>query len=81
LYLASIILFPPEPASDEFVDYRTHYYSNHRAFFIVFGLFTLIDIVDSLLKGLPHFLALGPSYFLSGALFFRWTSDCCDHTE
>jgi hypothetical protein len=70
LYLASIILFPPESAPDEFVNYKTHYYSNHRAFFIVFGLFTPVDIVDSLLKGLPHFLALGPLYFISGALFF-----------
>ena len=70
LYLALSFLFPPESAPDEFVDYKTHYYSNHRAFFIVFGLFTPVDIVDSLLKGLPHFLALGPSYFISGALFF-----------
>jgi hypothetical protein len=54
----------------EFVNYKTHYYSNHRAFFIVFGLFTSVDIVDSLLKGLPHFLALGPLHFISGALFF-----------
>jgi hypothetical protein len=57
-------------APDEFVNYKTHYYSNHRALFIVFGLFTPVDIVDSLLKGLPHFLALGPLYFISGALFF-----------
>src|SRR5882724_7273094 len=70
LYLASSILFPPESAPDEFVDYKTHYYSNHRAFFIVFGLFMPVDVVDSLLKGLPHFLALGTSYFISGALFF-----------
>ena len=70
LYLASIILFPPESAPDEFVNYKTHYYSTHRAFFTVFGLFTPVDIVDSLLKGLPHFLALGPLYFISGALFF-----------
>jgi hypothetical protein len=61
---------PPESPPDEFVNYKTHYYSNHRAFFIVFGLFTPVDIVDSLLKGLPHFLALGPLYFISGALFF-----------
>jgi hypothetical protein len=29
-----------------------------------------IDIVDSLLKGLPHFLGLGPLYFISGVLYF-----------
>jgi hypothetical protein len=35
-----------------------------------FGLFTPVDIVDSLLKGVPHFLALGPAYFASGLLYF-----------
>src|SRR5438270_14041673 len=49
LYLASIILFPPESALDEFVDYKTHYYSNHRAFFVLFATFTSVDFLDSLL--------------------------------
>ena len=70
LYLASIILFPPESAPNEFVDYKTHYYSNHRAFFVLFALFTPVDFLDTLLKGIPHFLALGPLYFISGGLFF-----------
>ena len=70
LYLASIVLFPPESSLDEFVNYKTHYYSNHRAFLVLFALFTPVDIVDSLLKGIPHFLALGPLYSISGALFF-----------
>src|SRR5438876_4053538 len=50
LYLASIILFPPESAPNEFVDHKTHYYSNHRAFFVLFALFTPVDFVDTLLK-------------------------------
>ena len=70
LYLASIILFPSESAPNEFVDYKTHYYSNHRAFFVLFALFTPVDFLDTLLKGIPHFLALGPLYFISGGLFF-----------
>ena len=69
LYLASIVLFPPEAALDEFVDYKTHYYANHRAFFLLFCSFTPIDFADSLLKGIPHFLALGPLYFVSGIIF------------
>jgi len=52
------------------VDYKTHYYANHRAFFILFALFTPVDIVDSLLKGLPHFLGLGSLYLISGVLYF-----------
>ena len=55
---------------DHAIDYKTHYYANHRAFFILFGLFTPVDIVDWLLKGVPHFLALGPAYFASGLLYF-----------
>jgi hypothetical protein len=70
LYLASLLLFPREGDVDTAIDYKAHYYANHRAFFILFALFVPVDIVDSLLKGLPHFLALGPIYFVSGVLYF-----------
>jgi len=70
LYLASIVLFPPESAPDEFVDYKAHYYANHRAFFILFSCFTQVGVADSLLKGIPHFLELGPQSFISGTIFF-----------
>jgi hypothetical protein len=69
LYLASILLFPSESAGDESVDYKTHYFSNHRAFFIIFALYGSVDIVDTLLKGVPHFLEQGPQYIVSTALF------------
>jgi len=70
LYLASLLLFPRESDAALAIDYKTHYYANHRAFFILFGLFTPVDVVDSLLKGVPHFLALGPAYFASALLYF-----------
>ena len=69
LYLASLLLFPPETALNEFVDYKKHYYANHRAFFIIFALFTPVDIADSLLKGIAHFLALGPGYYASQTIY------------
>ena len=69
LYLASIVLFPREAVGDESVDYKTHYYANHRAFFIIFALYGPIDVVDTLLKGVPHFLQQGPQYIVSTALF------------
>ena len=69
LYLASLLLFPREGDIDLAVDYKTHYYANHRAFFILFALFTPVDIFDSLLKGVPHLLGLGPQYFVSSLLF------------
>src|ERR1044071_10261508 len=58
LFLCSRLLFPPENALDELVDYKKHYYANHRAFFIIFALFSPVDIVDSLLKGVAHFTEL-----------------------
>src|SRR5437870_1278681 len=70
LYLASLILFPPESVLDKSIDYKTHFYANHRAFFILLCMFTVVDIFDSLLKGIPHFLALGPQYFVSSSVYF-----------
>jgi hypothetical protein len=70
LYLASMLHFPREGGVDESIDYKTHYYANHRAFFVLFSLFTPVDIVDSLLKGIPHFLQLGPTYIISNSLYF-----------
>jgi hypothetical protein len=70
LYLASILLFPPESGPDEFVNYKTHYYSNHHVFFVLFALYSPVDFVDTLLKGIPHLVALGPLYFISSILFF-----------
>ena len=69
LYLASLLLFPREGNVDTAIDYKAHYYANHRAFFILFALFIPVDILDSLLKGLPHFLSLGPIYFASGIFY------------
>jgi hypothetical protein len=68
LYLASVLLFPREGEVGS-VNYKTHFYANHRAFFIVFGLFGPVDVVDTLLKGVPHFIAQGPQYIVSTALF------------
>jgi hypothetical protein len=45
------------------------------------GYLRQVDIVDSLLKGVPHFLALGPAYFASGPALFRGFGHCCDHTQ
>jgi hypothetical protein len=70
LFLASLLLFPPESALDEFIDYKQHYYANHRVFFVLFALFTPIDFVDSLLKGVAHFMALGPLYLISNTFYF-----------
>ena len=69
LYLASLLLFPREGAVDESTNYKTHFYANHRAFFIILALYAPVDLVDTALKGVPHFLALGAPYLISVTLF------------
>ena len=36
----------------------------------IFSMFALVDVVDTLLKGIPHFVALGTPYVISSALYF-----------
>src|SRR5262245_61368348 len=69
LYLASLLLFPREPVSDQLIDYRVHFYANHRAFFLLMALYSPLDMVDSALKGLAHFRGLGWIYAVSSIFF------------
>ena len=64
LFLASIVLFPREGAPDRPINYKTHFYANHRAFFILMALYAPVDVMDSLLKGVGHFLELGVPYMI-----------------
>lgn len=64
LFLASLVLFPREGAPDEPINYKTHFYANHRAFFILMALYAPVDVMDSLLKGVGHFLELGVPYMV-----------------
>jgi len=70
LYLASMLLFPRNGSIDESADYKRHYYANHRAFFTIFSMFAVVDIADTLLKGIPHFFELGAPYIISSVLYF-----------
>jgi hypothetical protein len=69
LYLASLLLFPREGAVNESLNYKTHFYANHRAFFIILALYGPVDLIDTLLKGVAHFSELGPAYVVSLILF------------
>lgn len=64
LYLSAVLLFPRISAGDTAVDYRAHYYANHRAFFLLIFLFVPLDLVDTLLKGWQHFLNVGWPYYV-----------------
>lgn len=68
LYLAAVVLFPPEGTREEVPDYRSHFYANHRTFFTLFGLWVPVDVADTLLKGLAHFKSLGFQYVASAVI-------------
>jgi hypothetical protein len=69
LYLASLLLFPAKAMSiAPLITKRIIMRTIVRSFPL--RLFSPVDIVDSLLKGVPHFLGLGPIYFFSNLLYF-----------
>ena len=70
LFLASLVLFPREGMADESINYKAHFYANNRAFFTLMSLYGPVDVIDSLLKGVAHFLELGVPYMAFTALSF-----------
>jgi hypothetical protein len=81
LYLASIVLFPPESSLDEFVNYKTDYYANHRVFFVLFAVFSPVDFVDTVLKGYFASSRIGAALLHQQHPLFRRTSDRRDYAE
>jgi hypothetical protein len=67
-FLLSVILYPE--IKNETLDYKQHFYANHRWFFALAALLPPLDLIDTLLKGISHFLAQGPLYVLTIALIF-----------
>ncbi len=61
LFLASVLLFPDEDGGE--ISLRGHYVEIQRPFYLLFSLLYLIDVVDTGLKGLDRFAALGPAYW------------------
>ena len=81
LYLASIVPFPPESSLDEFVNYKTHYYSNHRVFFVLFALYSPGRFRRYPVKG--HFASsrIGTALLHQQHRLFRRTSNRRDYAE
>ena len=81
LYLASIVLFPPESSLDDFVNYKTHYYSNHRVFFVLFAVFSPVDFRRYPVRG--HFASsrIRTALLHQQHPLFRQTSDRRDYAE
>ena len=69
LYLAAVVLFPPERTLESAEhDYRKHFYANRRSFFLLFLVWVPVDVADTLLKGTAHFFELGPAYIASALI-------------
>lgn len=63
IYFWCALLFPRDLAGyDGFKDY---FYSRRRWFFGLILAGQLVDVADTLLKGLDHFRSLGPSYLVA----------------
>ena len=65
---------------DDFVNYKTHYYSNHRVFFVLFAVFSPVDFVDTC-RG--HFASsrIRTTLFHQQHPLFRQTGDRRDYAE
>lgn len=67
-FLLSVILYPD--ITHEKINYKDHFYANHRWFFALAALLPPLDFIDTLLKGYSHFLAQGPLYIITLVLIF-----------
>jgi hypothetical protein len=65
-FLLSVLLFP-NPIREN-TDLDQHFYDNSRWFFILAALLPLVDLADTLLKGIPHFFEQGPFYIVTISL-------------
>ncbi len=59
-FLLCSVIFPTEIS--EYDGYGDYFMSRRAWFFGLLIVSLLMDILDTLLKGLPHFLGLGPEY-------------------
>ena len=63
IYLWCALLFPRD--LDGYDGYRDYFYSRRAWFFGLLVAGQVIDVADTLVKGLAHFRLLGPSYLVA----------------
>jgi hypothetical protein len=62
-FFQSVVLFPD--TFDDRMDFKKHFYEDHRWFFTLAALLPPLDFLDTLLKGMPHLIAQGPIYIVT----------------
>jgi len=60
-FLLSVMLFP---GAIKETDFKHYFYQNHRWFFALAAVLSVIDVADTLLKGYAHFQAQGLLYIV-----------------
>jgi hypothetical protein len=76
-FLACTLLFPDN--MDEYTGYRDYFMSRRKWFFAILALIFLVDVGDTLLKGLDYYNSYGVEYpirtvlFVAGCLFAMFT--------
>ena len=67
-FLLTVLLFPNR--IEECCDMRNYFAENRRWFFLLAATLTPIDAVNTLLRGMVHFIAQGPIYVIAIILIF-----------
>jgi hypothetical protein len=62
-FLLTVLLFPTTQTDD--VDFKKHFYANHRWFFILGATLPILDFLDTYLKGYDHLVSQGPLYIIT----------------
>lgn len=65
IFVRSAMLFPAD--LEGYDGYKDYYYSRRAWLFGLAVLQVVVDLVDTLLKGVAHFLSLGPIYMAASA--------------
>ena len=67
LYLLCTLFFPDE--MDDYEGFREYFYSRRRWIFGFLCLLFVVDVADTLIKGVPYLRALGPVYYVRTVLY------------
>jgi len=62
LYLLCTLLFPDDMA--DYQGFADYFYSRKAWIFGLLALLFVVDVGDTMIKGLPYFYALGPVYYV-----------------
>ncbi len=66
MFVVSALLFPDD--LEGYGDFHTYFHARRAWFFALMAVTFVVDLGDSLLKGLDYFMNLGMEYFVVGTL-------------